>query len=431
MKDLLNRHFENLEKQVDVKLKNEYASLVNFSTRHSHPVHRWFYYHEAFSPELIEKVIENYCGQKKGSVIDPFNGGGTTTLVSSLKGIDSVGLEVNPFSYFLSKVKCQKYKTQDVTKIRKNIDHLKAILKNKTKHSVPALSIIDRLFDAPVLDELLSFKAEIHKVENKRAQDFLMLGWLCILERVSNYRKGGNGLKKRPRSASEKNVRQQLFTQIDLMLADVECLLQQEAYKHFVEPELKYLNCVNAFPNLEKKFDLAVFSPPYLNCFDYFEVYKTELWMGDFVESYDQLRQLRRNTLRSHLNATFKSELSTEKHFVKIIEPLFSYLKEQKLWDKKIPSMVWFYFEDMFRVLKNLSMILKPKGTCVIVVGNSAYANTVIPVDVLLATLSREAGFECEAIDVARRNETSSQQHKNLGNSSKYLRESLVILRRK
>ena len=431
MKNLLKCHFENLEKQVDVKLKNEYASLVNFSTRHSYPIHRWFYYHEAFSPELIKKVIENYCGQKKGSVIDPFNGGGTTTLVSSLMGIDSVGLEVNPFSYFLSKVKCQKYKTQDVTKIRENIEHLKAILKNKTKHNVPALSIIDQLFDSTVLEELLSFKAEIYKVENKRTRDFLMLGWLCILERVSNYRKGGNGLKKRPRSASEKNVRQQLFSQLDLMLVDVESLIQQEAYKRFVEPELKYLNCVNAFPSLGKKFDLAVFSPPYLNCFDYFEVYKTELWMGDFVESYDQLRQLRRNTLRSHLNANFKSELSTEKNFVKTIEPLFSYLKGQKLWDKKIPSMVWFYFEDMFRVLNNLYMILKPKGTCVIVVGNSAYANTVIPVDVLLATLAIEAGFECDTIDVARRNETSSQQHKNLGNFSKYLRESLVILRRR
>lgn len=430
MKDVLYNYFEHLEKQVDVKLKNEYGPLVNFSTRHSHPIHRWFYYHEAFSPELIEKVIENYCGQKKVSVIDPFNGGGTTTLVSSLKGIDSVGLEVNPFSFFLSKVKCQKYTTQDVAKIRKSIDHLKAILKNKTKHSVPALSIIDQLFDTPVLEELLSFKAEIYKVENKKVQDFLMLGWLCILERVSNYRKGGNGLKKRPRSSSEKNAKQQLFSQIDLMLADVECLLQQGAYKNFVAPELKYLNCVNTFPNLGKKFDLAVFSPPYLNCFDYFEVYKTELWMGDFVESYDQLRQLRRNTLRSHLNASFKSEISTEKHFVKIIEPLFNYFKEQKLWDKKIPSMVWFYFEDMFRVLKNLSRVLKPKGTCVIVVGNSAYANAVIPVDVLLATLSREAGFECEAINVARRNETSSQQHKNLGNSYKYLRESLVILRK-
>jgi len=430
MKNLLKRHFGSLEKQVNVKLKNEYASLVNFSTRHSHPVHRWFYYHEAFSPELIEKVIENYCGQKKGSVIDPFNGGGTTTLVSSLKGIDSVGLEVNPFSYFLSKVKCQKYRIQDVVKIRKNIAYLRTILKNKTKYSVPALSIIDRLFDKPVLEELLSFKAEIYRVGDKRARDFLMLGWLCILERVSNYRKGGNGLKKRPRSASEKNVKQQLFTQLDLMLVDVECLLQEEAYKHFVEPELKYLNCVNAFPDFERKFDLAVFSPPYLNCFDYFEVYKTELWMGDFVESYDQLRKLRRNTLRSHLNATFKSELSTEEHFVQIIEPLFSYLKGQKLWDKKIPSMVWFYFEDMYRLLKNLYKILKPNGTCVIVVGNSAYANAVIPVDVLLANLSREVGFECDTIDVARRNETSSQQHKNLGNFSKYLRESLVILRR-
>lgn len=428
MKDVLNRHFEKLENQINIKHKNEYASLVNFSRRRFHPIHRWFYYHEAFSPELIEKVIDDYCESKNGSIIDPFNGGGTTTLVSAFKGMDSTGLEVNPFSYFLSTVKCQQYKRQDTIDIRREINRFKNI--SKKKCDAPALSIIDRLFDAPVLEDLLNIKAEIYEVGNKKVRDFLMLGWLSILERVSNYRKGGNGLKKRERSVSDKNVRGQLLAQFDLMVEDVESLINQKAYAHFIKPELKYLNCVNNFPRLREKFDLAVFSPPYLNCFDYFEVYKTELWMGDFVKSYDQLRQLRRNTLRSHLNATFESELSTEKSFIKIIEPAFNYFKEQKLWDKKIPSMVWFYFEDMFRALKNLSLILKPNGACVIVVGNSAYANAVIPVDVLLATLSTEVGFECVSIDVARRNETSSQQHKNLGNFSKYLRESLVILRR-
>ena len=304
------------------------------------------------------------------------------------------------------------------------------IFKPNAKYEVPALSIIDKLFDKPILNELLGFKKSIYKIKNKKTRDFLFLGWLCVLERVSNYRKGGNGLKKRPRAASAKNVREQLFAQFDLMLTDIEDLLKQGAFNKFVTSELKYLDCVNDFPKLGVKFDLAVFSPPYLNCFDYFEVYKIELWMGDFVKSYDQLRQLRKRSLRSHLNAKFEENVSDDKDFKKLISPIFDHLQKQRLWDKRIPYMVWFYFEDMLRVLKSLNVLLKSKGTCVIVVGNSAYANVVLPVDVLLGSLSRIAGFDCLAIDVARRNETSSQQHNSLGIFSKFLRESLVILKK-
>ena len=45
---------------------------------------------------------------------------------------------------------------------------------------------------------------------------------------------------------------------------------------------------------LGNKVSFSLFSPPYVNCFDYFEVYKIELWFGDFINNYDQLRLLRK-----------------------------------------------------------------------------------------------------------------------------------------
>ena len=46
--------------------------------------------------------------------------------------------------------------------------------------------------------------------------------------------------------------------------------------------------------------DLSIFSPPYANCFDYFEVYKIELWLGMFVKDYESLRVLRKSALTSN-----------------------------------------------------------------------------------------------------------------------------------
>jgi hypothetical protein len=67
--------------------------------------HRWYYYKEGFSPKFVEKAIEHAGIDKKDLIIDPFNGSGTTTLSSALLGYNSIGIEVNPFTSFLSSVK--------------------------------------------------------------------------------------------------------------------------------------------------------------------------------------------------------------------------------------------------------------------------------------------------------------------------------------
>ena len=47
--------------------------------------------------------------------------------------------------------------------------------------------------------------------------------------------------------------------------------------------------------------DASVFSPPYANRFDYFEAFKIELWMGNFVSSPEEMRALRKRSMRNNL----------------------------------------------------------------------------------------------------------------------------------
>src|SRR5207244_1197062 len=46
-------------------------------------------------------------------------------------------------------------------------------------------------------------------------------------------------------------------------------------------------------------FDSVIFSPPYVNRFDYVESQKVELWLRGFVDSYDAMLALRNGSLRS------------------------------------------------------------------------------------------------------------------------------------
>ena len=49
--------------------------------------------------------------------------------------------------------------------------------------------------------------------------------------------------------------------------------------------------------------DLVITSPPYLNSFDYCDVYRPELFVGGFVNSNMELRAIRIQTIRSHVQS--------------------------------------------------------------------------------------------------------------------------------
>ena len=48
------------------------------------PRHRWYYYKEGFSPELVNKAIDELRLSAEHLVVDPFNGSGTVTLTGRL-----------------------------------------------------------------------------------------------------------------------------------------------------------------------------------------------------------------------------------------------------------------------------------------------------------------------------------------------------------
>jgi len=69
--------------------------------------HGLFPYRGKFHPQLI-KALMNIIGIKEDEVIlDPMCGSGTLNVEASLIGINSIGIDKNPFACFMSKVKLQ------------------------------------------------------------------------------------------------------------------------------------------------------------------------------------------------------------------------------------------------------------------------------------------------------------------------------------
>jgi hypothetical protein len=102
----------------------------------------------------------------------------------------------------------------------------------------------------------------------------------------------------------------------------------------------------------DRSFDLLVTSPPYLNSFDYSDVYRPELFLGGFVADNTELRRIRLRTLRSHVQVKWGGEINVQSSV--LVEPLRALNSAPKLWNKRIPEMVEAYFHDMHLIFTQL-----------------------------------------------------------------------------
>ena len=92
--------------------------------------------------------------------------------------------------------------------------------------------------------------------------------------------------------------------------------------------------------------------------------------------------------------------------------------------------MIRLYFQEMQDLLKMSYDKLKSSGKMIIVVGNSSYGGQPLLTDLILANLAESIGYRIEQIIVARKNETASQQYKKIGKKIRYIRESLIVLKK-
>jgi hypothetical protein len=155
--------------------------------------------------------------------------------------------------------------------------------------------------------------------------------------------------------------------------------------------------------------DLSCFSPPYLNCLDYTELYKLELWLMEYITTQEDFRETRRGTLRSHPSVRFEPRsyfVGESGKDIDLVTDISEWIREHGS-RKEVGPVVREYFEDMLQVWHEQYRLLKPGGAAVCIVANSTFSLRVrtgsgepaehwrLPVltDVLLGHLALRAGF--------------------------------------
>ena len=371
-----------------------------------------FPYKESFSPYLLEYLQKKFrCSII--SLYDPFCGVGSSFLNSQVRFC--YGFDTSPFAINVTKAKLEKLDSSNLQKAKKIAENF---CSGNQNFSYPQWESFGKYANQKQFNLAMEFIESFQKLDSK-IYHFVKYLVLCNLEKILNYKKDGNGIKFR--ESKIKNVK----TYLQEMTLRAFAL--KEKFDKNNQKIIKIENLSSVLNNPREKVTCILTSPPYANLFDYFEIYKMELWSSGIIKNYNDWKNLKKSALRNNKNAHLQKQ-----DFINnaLLNETLIILENRKLESSTL-IMLKNYFFDMQRVLQNCFKILKNGGFCFIVVGNSCYKGVPIRTDEIIAQEAQKLGFKCMEMIIARKLKTSSQQMKILEPKSKfYLRESIIVLQK-
>ena len=150
-----------------------------------------------------------------------------------------------------------------------------------------------------------------------------------------------------------------------------------------------------------------------------------ELKTLGLTSTYEEVRNLREKTLRSHVQIKWEDNESINN---KTLESTLKLLKDcsgdKEIWNSSILDMVRLYFVDMKKIFHVLYKKVKLGGRIYFNVSNSAYFNIMINTLEICAEIAESERFKVIEIRKARKLNPSPQQKEQIEN----LLEGVIVI---
>ena len=424
-------------------------SMVSYQANKGIPFYSWFKYKEGFSEALVNYLLQRF---EPGILLDPFSGTGSALFAASALGWQTQGIELLPVGIYATKVRCIAEHI-DKQELRRTITDMLQV--NFADHYNPLfalkhIAITNGAFSVEEEKQLIGFISYCHEaITQDDMRELLLFGAFCILEEISYTRKDGQYLRWDTRSGRSQGeipfdkgriipFREAIEGKLKQIQADVENQYTQKSlFEDFAPerklskfPELYAGSCLDTLSNISKdSIDVILTSPPYANRYDYTRTYALELvFLGCGEEQVKNLRQemlsctVENKSKRDKLES-FYHEMGREIEF-DLIEKVFyqqkalqevlallhMYHSEGKLNNPGIVTLVHNYFYEMCFVIYELTRVLKPNGTILMVNDNVRYAGEEIPVDLILSDMAESFGLTVKHIWTLNRGKGNSSQ---------------------
>lgn len=336
----------------------------------SYFTHNFFRYFGKFPPSVPRKLLADYPVSSGCAVLDMFCGCGTTLVEAKLANVYSIGIDSNPFGILAARVKTR---VLDVVKLQTGLKSIlarfDAVRSRRHRQILPLADGRPKWFSSEVINDLSSLKHALLSQPADLYREFFAVAFFAIIRRVSRAYDG----EVRPHINPEKRRRdvKEAFAKKSKEMID-----RMGKFSEFAVNDSESVaicgdnrRLPELLAGLNRRIELIVTHPPYLNCFDYTPVYKLEFsWAGGFQELGE--------------NSAYEAVKQMEIHS----------------WPAAKESFVDEYFGNLKRSFGFAWQVLSPGGRCCVVLGDATRHGRLIPVLDRFDQDMRTLGFVPEKI---------------------------------
>jgi DNA modification methylase len=388
-----------------------------FSGNKTQPVHRWVPWIAGFSGEFVRQAIGRYLhGQQ--TVLDPFCGVGTTLVEAVGLGHNAIGFEINPYAAFASRVKANCSHTE-VDSLLEEILRFRAFYSEKVSGDyVPASTppqgfrTRSEFYSPCVLKKVLIFLDFVASIDDAGIRDLFRLAFASTMVQYSNYSYEpslGRRASAGKSDIEDYPVGQTVLSKLEDMLEDI---LWFRAHLRNGRPSARVIEA--SFFDHERHLeaqsvDLVVTSPPYLNNYHYNRNTRPHLYWLGYARGPHDLEPLEQSnfgkfwqTVRGQdcVGLAFplpSTDLAERLDMLRTLKPERGVYGGNG-WANYAAS----YFNDCHRFALGLRRVLRPKGTALVVIGNSILQGIFIPTDEYFGKIAESVGLKLVGIDIPR-----------------------------
>lgn len=347
--------------------------------------HGLLYYPARMIPQIARRLLLRYSAPGD-LVLDPFVGSGTTLVEARLTSRNAIGIDINPFSVLLARVKStpilEDFKIEETLAVMQSLKS--TFQEEEYQEFYPKLNHVnewmEKWFPSSVIADLLIAKRTIFDADHfptEPVRDFFKLMFSKMVLEVFKGKYDGSSthIDKNKKEFSSNfyqifskhlNEGARALTEFSSQVTPSSCLIYQADFLEFDMNKLQPIN-------------LILTSPPYgeeKNTIGYSRWTKFPLYWLDFTQP--NVLNYKRKTLGASAKAEPEIESQTlKKKYNLLNEKGIKHLREVKT-----------FFYDYALSLKKMAQILETGKLCCIVCGNRRVSGEYFPMDTITAELA-------------------------------------------
>lgn len=330
-------------------------------------------------------VVSKHLNNKNITLLDPFCGSGTTLVIAQELGINSVGIDINPYATLLSFVKTNKYDKADVYNA---ISTIKSNLEQGLNFPIFDFYNIKKWFRDDIIKSLSQIR---HCILLEKSQDIRKFFWICLSEvifKFSNDRTSTFKLHALPKQKI--NLIEDKC--IEYFIKIIKDNSEHLNYSNTTSSNIIYGDSSSIIHNkLKREFDIICTSPPYGDNPTTITYGQASILFLKWIDSKDlscSQELLEKYTTIDKISVGGKKRKIINTKDIKSLQDFLGKISLKK------QAKVINFFEDYYVSLKCMNKCLAKSGYLIMTVGNRSVDAVRQPLDNITIEILESFGLK-------------------------------------